>query len=160
VAPLRELDRDKLALLEHFRRLYARQTGLAPFTLDPAAEARWLRYAFPGNVRELRNIVIRLITKYGGQRVSLAELEPELDLEAPVAGAGGVIEQAQRQLEHTANFSLDQTLKAWERGYIEAALRLTRGNMSQAAKLLGINRTTLYSRMEIARPAPGQGDDK
>ena len=41
-----------------------------------------------------------------------------------------------------------QTLKAWERGYIEAALRLTRGNVSQAAKLLGINRTTLYSRMQ------------
>ena len=45
------------------------------------------------------------------------------------------------------SFDLDQTLKAWERGYIEAALRLTRGNVSQAAKLLGINRTTLYSRM-------------
>jgi DNA-binding NtrC family response regulator len=160
VAPLRELDRDKLALLEHFRQLYARQTAVAPFTLDAAAEARWMGYAFPGNVRELRNIVIRLITKYAGQRVSLAELEPELDLEAPGAGAGSVIEQAQRQLEQTTNFSLDQTLKAWERGYIEAALRLTHGNMSQAAKLLGINRTTLYSRMEVARPAPGQGDDK
>jgi len=34
-----------------------------------------------------------------------------------------------------------------ERGYIEAALKLTRGNVSQAAKLLGVNRTTLYSRM-------------
>ena len=43
--------------------------------------------------------------------------------------------------------SLDETLKAWERAYIEAAMRLTRGNVSQAAKLLGVNRTTLYSRM-------------
>ena len=51
------------------------------------------------------------------------------------------------QLERGGQFDLDQTLKAWERGYIEAALRLTRGNVSQAAKLLGINRTTLYSRM-------------
>jgi DNA-binding NtrC family response regulator len=150
VAPLRELDRDKQPLLEHFRQLYARQSGVPPFTLDPEAEARWLRYAFPGNVRELRNIVIRLITKYGGQRVSVAELEPELDFEAPAAGddPGTLIEQAQRQLERASSFSLDDTLKAWERGYIEAALRLTRGNMSQAAKLLGINRTTLYSRME------------
>jgi DNA-binding NtrC family response regulator len=39
-----------------------------------------------------------------------------------------------------------------ERSYIEAALRLTRGNVSQAAKLLGVNRTTLYSRMN--------GDDR
>ena len=47
-----------------------------------------------------------------------------------------------------AHFNLDQMLKAWEQGYIEAAMKLTRGNVSQAAKMLGINRTTLYSRME------------
>jgi DNA-binding NtrC family response regulator len=102
-------------------------------------------------VRELRNIVIRLATKYAGQRLSSAELEPELDLEAgppaPDAGGGAIVEQARRQLERAGTFSLDETLQAWERGYIEAALRLTRGNVSQAAKLLGINRTTLYSRM-------------
>ena len=152
VAPLRDLDRDRLLLLEHFRQVYAKQSGVPPFTLDAQAEGRWLRYAFPGNVRELRNIVIRLTTKYGGQRVSVVELEPELDLEAPVPVAvgdpGSLIEQAQRQLERAGSFSLDDTLKAWERGYIEAALRLTRGNVSQAAKMLGINRTTLYSRME------------
>jgi two-component system nitrogen regulation response regulator GlnG len=152
VAPLRELDRDRLALLEHFRRLYARQSGAEPFSFDGEAEARWLRYAFPGNVRELRNIVIRLITKYAGQRVSAAELEPELDLEAAApaaaAAAGTLAEQAQRQLERAAGFNLDETLMAWERAYIDAALRITRGNMSQAAKLLGVNRTTLYSRMD------------
>jgi DNA-binding NtrC family response regulator len=150
VPPLRELERDKLALLEHFRQLYARQSGVQPFTLDETAQARWLRYAFPGNVRELRNIVIRLTTKYAGQRLSAAELEPELDLEAPQPSpeAGAVVELAQRQLERAASFNLDETLRAWERGYIAAALRLTRGNVSQAAKLLGLNRTTLYSRME------------
>ena len=151
VPPLRELDRDKLALLEHFRHLYARQSGVQPFTLDESAEARWLHYAFPGNVRELRNIVIRLTTKYAGQRLSAAELEPELDLEAALPALGGdsgaIVEQALHQLERAGSFSLDDTLKAWERGYIEAALRLTRGNVSQAAKLLGVNRTTLYSRM-------------
>ena len=148
VAPLRELDGDKLLLLEHFRRIYAQQSGVAPFTLEPAAEARWLRYAFPGNVRELRNIAIRLTTKYGGQRVSLLQLEAELDLGATAqGGAVDLAEQALRQLERASSFSLDDTLRAWERSYIEAALRLTRGNVSQAAKLLGINRTTLYSRM-------------
>jgi DNA-binding NtrC family response regulator len=151
VPPLRELERDKLALLEHFRQLYARQSGVPPFTLDETAQAHWLRYAFPGNVRELRNIVIRLTTKYGGQRLSAAELEPELDLEAPQpapGAAGATVELALRQLERAGSFNLDETLKAWERGYIAAALRLTRGNVSQAAKLLGVNRTTLYSRME------------
>jgi DNA-binding NtrC family response regulator len=162
VAPLRELDRDKLALLEHFRRLYARQSGAEPFTLDDDAEVCWLRYAFPGNVRELRNIVIRLITKYAGQRVSTGELEPELDLEATTQapGAGTLAEQAQRQLERAVAFSLDETLTAWERAYIEAALRITRGNMSQAAKLLGVNRTTLYSRLEVARSPRGSEEEK
>jgi DNA-binding NtrC family response regulator len=152
VPPLRDMEGDKLVLLEHVRRLAAAQAGTQPFELDPAASARWQRYDFPGNVRELRNIVIRLATKYPGQRLSAAELEPELDLEAPAPGAdtGAIVEQALRQLERAGAFNLDETLKAWERGYIEAALRLTRGNVSQAAKLLGVNRTTLYSRMNSA----------
>ena len=151
VPPLREMEGDKLQLLEHFRRFYAAQSGMQPFELDDDATARWARYDFPGNVRELRNVVIRLTTKYSGQRVSVAELEPELDLEALYPGSavegGAIVEQAVRQLERSGAFNLDETLRAWERGYIEAALRLTRGNVSQAAKLLGVNRTTLYSRM-------------
>ncbi len=149
VPPLRELERDKLLLLEHFRRL----CGSKPFELDDAATARWLRYDFPGNVRELRNIVIRLCAKYPGQRLSVAELEPELDVDTETSGESRspILDQALRQLERSGQFNLDDTLKAWERGYIQAALRLTRGNVSQAAKLLGINRTTLYSRMESER---------
>jgi len=154
VPPLREMEGDKLQLLEHFRRFYAAQSGMQPFELDDDATARWALYDFPGNVRELRNVVIRLTTKYSGQRVSVAELEPELDLEAlypgSAVGGGAIVEQAVRQLERSGAFNLDETLRAWERGYIEAALRLTRGNVSQAAKLLGVNRTTLYSRMHPA----------
>jgi DNA-binding NtrC family response regulator len=154
VPPLRDMDADKPVLLEHFRRLYASRAGAQPFELDAAAAARWQRYEFPGNVRELRNVVIRLATKYAGQRVSPADLEAELDLEldapgdAPAQGGpASILEQATRLLERGGPFNLDDTLKAWERAYIEAALRLTRGNVSQAAKLLGVNRTTLYSRM-------------
>ena len=158
VPPLRDMDADKLVLLEHFRALAARQSGAQPFELDAQATERWRQYDFPGNVRELRNIAIRLATKYPGQRLSRAELEPEFDLEAPTLAPGGqgataITEQALRQLERSSAFNLDETLRAWERGYIEAALRLTRGNVSQAAKLLGINRTTLYSRM-------GSGESK
>ncbi|MDH5579228.1 MAG: sigma-54 dependent transcriptional regulator, partial [Betaproteobacteria bacterium] len=80
VPPLREMGRDRLLLLQHFRAQYAAQAGVAPFSLDAAAERAWLAYSFPGNVRELRNIVIRLTTKYAGQSISPRELEPELDL--------------------------------------------------------------------------------
>ena len=152
VPPLREMEGDKLLLLEHFRRFYAEQSAVQPFTLDDAAERRWLAYPFPGNVRELRNIVIRLTTKHAGRRLSAAELEPEFDLasEAPRAappGEGDLFEQALRHLERSRGIHLDELLQSLERSYIEAALRLTRGNVSQAAKLLGVNRTTLYSRM-------------
>jgi DNA-binding NtrC family response regulator len=152
VPPLRDMDGDKRRLLEHFSRLATVHSGQPPFELDAAAAERWQQYDFPGNVRELRNIVIRLAAKYPGQRLTRAELEAEFDLEAPLPhaatqAAAAITEQALRQLERAGAFDLDETLKAWERGYIEAALRLTRGNVSQAAKLLGINRTTLYSRM-------------
>ena len=155
VPALRDMGHDRLLLLEHFRALYAAQAKVAPFTLDPAAERAWLAYPFPGNVRELRNLVIRLTTKHAGKRVSAAELEPEFDLETQAraeAPERDLTDEAQRDLER-GGFSLDQTLKAWERAYIEAALRMTRGNMSQAAKLLGVNRTTLYSRIGSDAPA-------
>jgi DNA-binding NtrC family response regulator len=152
VPPLRELGDDKLLLLEHFRRFYAEQSGVQPFSLDQAAERRWLAYAFPGNVRELRNIVIRLTVKHAGRRLTTQELEPEFDVESSTPSEdapaeGDVIAQAMRHLERSRGIQLDPMLKSLERGYIEAALRITHGNVSQAAKLLGVNRTTLYSRM-------------
>ncbi len=157
VPPLREMGEDKTLLLTHFNRFYAGQANFAPFKLDESAAQLWRDYHFPGNVRELKNIVIRLTTKYPGQKLSMLELEPELEPEAPAealaeAGLPGdpqtLIDQAQRHLQRERAFNLDDMLKAWERGYIEAAMRLTHGNVSQAAKMLGINRTTLYSRMD------------
>ncbi len=161
VPPLREMDDDRSLLLEHYRKFYSGQAKLTPFALDEGAQKAWRDYHFPGNVRELRNIVIRLTTKYAGQKLSPAELEPEFDLDASSdAGAGlqsdpeTLIEQASRHLQRERGFNLDQMLKAWEQGYIEAAMKLTRGNVSQAAKMLGINRTTLYSRMESLQKQP------
>jgi DNA-binding NtrC family response regulator len=157
VPPLREMGEDKTLLLAHFSRFYAQRAELAPFTLDEGAMQLWRDYRFPGNVRELKNIVIRLTTKHPGQKLSPLELEPELEREAQpgaTAAAGppddpqALIEQAQRHLQRERQFNLDDMLKAWEYRYIEAAMRLTHGNVSQAARMLGINRTTLYSRME------------
>lgn len=54
-----------------------------------------------------------------------------------------------QHLQNQANVNLDQVLKQWEKAYVEAAMRMTHGNLSQAAKLLGVNRTTLYSRIQL-----------
>ncbi|MBI2294691.1 MAG: sigma-54-dependent Fis family transcriptional regulator [Betaproteobacteria bacterium] len=157
VPPLRDLGEDKRALLDHYREFYARQARVDPFELEAGALDVWLDYSFPGNVRELRNIVIRLTTKYSGQKVNSDELQAELDMESldvelPGLAAGqdfkSVLEAAKRHLQFQKNFNLDHTIAQWERGYVEAALMITQGNLTQAAKLLGIHRTTLYSRMQ------------
>ena len=158
VPSLREMGDDRLRLLDHFTRLYAAKAQLPPFTLSPAARAMWMDYAFPGNVRELRNIVIRLAAGHPGQEVGPARLRAEFDAEDgdSTGETGGLaaadLEQvrlaARKHLERTDTLNLDATLELWERGYMEAAIELSGGNMSRAARRLGINRTTLYNRME------------
>ncbi len=159
IPPLRDLGEDRVLLLEHFRAIYAAQTDLPQFRLDAASLQRFLAYPFPGNVRELRNIAIRLTTKHAGKEIGVAELEAELDtanggeniasLAAPaMASRTELITLAMNDIQARADFNLDATLRLWEEAYIEAAQRLARDNMSQAARLLGINRTTLYNRID------------
>lgn len=154
--PLRSLGDDKCMLLDHFRLFYAQQGKAKVFKLDDRAQDMWMKYPFPGNVRELRNIVIRLATKYAGQIVTLDKLQPELDVDNPSSDEAGatftediksIVERAKEQLRLKRHFDLDSMLRQWEQGYVEAALDITNGNLSQAAKLLGIQRTTLYCRM-------------
>lgn len=167
VPALQDMGDDKLLLLEHFCKFYAKQSSAAPFTLDAGASSVWLDYGFPGNVRELRNIVIRLITKYPEKAVTAEQLVAELDWDdpssiapaAPQNGAGLVgstvsTDTARKHLQGQKNVQLDLLLKDLERSYVEAALEITHGNLSKAARLLGIHRTTLYSRMQSYEQAP------
>jgi DNA-binding NtrC family response regulator len=158
VPPLRELEDDRLLLLEHFRQFYAREIGRPAFELDTPARAAWMAYPFPGNVRELRNIVIRLAAKHAGQSVTREQLMAEFDPLAGGSPAGesalltdpqAMSQYAQKHLQRQGNISLDHILRQWEQAFVDAALKLTHGNLSQAARLLGVNRTTLYGRMRF-----------
>jgi len=152
VPPLRELGKDKFLLLEHFRNFYAGQIKRVKFELDPKATQLWENYTFPGNIRELRNITIRLITKYPGLSINAEQLAAELDLQQSInpssSGVTDPLTTARHTLQQTHNFSLDNLLLEQSSIYINAAMELTHNNISEAAKLLGMNRTTLYSRME------------
>ncbi len=152
VPPLDALGDDKLLLLDHFRDFYSKQMQRAPFSLDTAARTAWQNYSFPGNTRELRNIVIRLVTKYPGLKVAAAQLEAEFDRQLPVMhnAAHESVNDARRVLQQ-GGFNLDDMLMGYTQIYIDAAMELSQGNVSEAAKLLGIARTTLYSRMEAAQ---------
>lgn len=159
IPPLRDLGDDRIRLLEHFRAVYAVQANVPRFWLTTDATERLLAYRFPGNVRELRNIAIRLTTKHAGQEVGIPGLEAELDLDndslatavppAPtLATKAQLLAIALNDIQSHQDFQLDATLHRWEEAYIEAALQLAHGNMSQVARLLGLNRTTLYNRIE------------
>jgi DNA-binding NtrC family response regulator len=148
VPPLRELGTDKLVLLNHFRAYYAQQIKQKAFELLPDALQYWEQYSFPGNTRELRNIVIRLTTKYPGKTVNKIQLQDEFDpLETSAYPQGSASAESIKQQLQQGSFSLDHHLREQEGQYIAAALELAKGNISEAAKLLGINRTTLHSRM-------------
>ena len=146
VPPLRERADDWLLLLDHFQQQYA--AWVAPFRLDAEARAVLARYPFPGNVRELRNLVIRVGARQSGATVGAAQLAAELDLTlvdddaAAETTTPALVARLKRE-----GFRLDQVVGALERQYIDAALQLSAGNLSQAARLLGINRTTLYDKL-------------
>ncbi len=148
VPPLRERGDDSLLLLNYFQQLYA--GTFQAFTLEKVAEQRLSQYAFPGNVRELRNIVIRLGSKYPGGIVNLRQLEAEMELAVylPESDHNDLDQLGERELLHSEAFRLDEKLDEWEKRYITIALKNSHGNLSRASRILGINRTTLYSKIQ------------
>ena len=167
VPPLRELGEDKLKLMEHYRAQYAAKyspshgeaKATQPFNLDAPARAAWLSYPFSGNVRELKNIVIRLTAKFAGYTVGLSDLLAEFEPHLQIGNLAGHDSNgtskgvgARAEIEKSALFSLDARLREIELQYVDAAIAIAQGNMSQAARLLGVSRSTLYSRLDALRP--------
>jgi len=141
---------DVFLLLNKFIENYA--DTVSPFVLDESARELWLQYDYPGNVRELRNIVIRLGTKYPGQSVNkdqlIAELETELSSSDLAGDATSVSDEMIMQKIRSDEFDLDELISEIESRSIRIALEMNGNNVSKAAKALKINRTTLYSRVQ------------
>jgi len=158
VPPLRNREDDWRELLDGFQRQYA--DTIKPFVLDADAQQLLGAYHFPGNVRELRNIVIRLGAKYPGQTVGSEQLSLEMELDYRDQGDRSQDSRSDIAARlRESDFRLDTALEGIERSYIKTALALGNGNLSKAARFLGINRTTLYSRLSRLGLAPTPPDD-
>ena len=148
---VREREGDSLLLLQHFMDFYAE--SLRPIQLDDQAKKIWSVYEFPGNVRELRNIVIRLCTKFPGQTINAEQLHQEFEQQLQTDGINNAKQEMfssqliQQQLSN-GELNLNNKLKELEDFVIQQAMQLYNGNLSKVAKSLQINRTTLYSRMQ------------
>lgn len=145
VPSLHERDGDKLLLLDYFQQQLNPQ--LSGFSLDDEAKALWESYEFPGNVRELRNIIIRLSAKYPGQAIKKSVLEQEMSGKRSRGSDMDEIELYRKNLT-SDGFQLNEELKRIEKQYIELALDVSSNNMSKAASMLGVNRSTLYGRLD------------
>jgi len=147
VPSLNDRGGDKLELLEYFKREVDDQ--IVTFTLDEETLSVWNNYNFPGNVRELRNIIIRLSAKYPGQTIKPEVLKLEMmGLQRPGGSISNSNESWLKNALHAEGFQLDQMLKSVEKQMIDIAMREQNGNVSKAADMLGVNRTTLYGKMD------------
>jgi len=143
--PLRDRREDLPDLIRHFLDELAKEMGRPPPEMAPAALARLEAYAWPGNIRELRNVLERAMVLSENGRISEDDLPPELS----VAAASGAASR--------------DTLAETERDHILRILRECGGNKRVAAQRLGISRSTLYERLRLwtagggenPPPAPG-----
>ncbi len=145
VPALRERRDDIPALVDHFLKRFADEAGRRPKTVDPTAMKRLADYTWPGNVRELRNLSERLMIMAPGDIVVEADLPPRLrNVDSDSA------------LERD-DASLKEAREAFERLYIERRLRNAGGNVSQAARDLGLDRRHLYRKLEAYGIDPERG---
>ena len=129
---LRERGGDIVALARHFAVKLAAESGVPPITLDEAATRLFERHGWPGNVRQLKNLVERLTILHPGRAISPAELPPEM-----TDGAA-----------RSADAALDDRLDASERHLLTDALARAGGQKGRAAELLGISRHSLKRRLQ------------
>lgn len=153
IPPLREHKEDIPALVDHFIRRYAAESGKPIHGIKPAALKALLDFHWPGNIRELQNIIERAIALSAGEVIEPSDIHLDTFTlrKGPAAAAAASPE---------THFIPDgMTLDQFEDEIIREALRRANGNKSQAARLLGLSRNALryrLSKIGVAdEPDPG-----
>lgn len=137
VPPLRERREDIPLLLDYFIARYCSENNRRPVQLDPAVVEVLQNYSWPGNVRELKNLVERLLIMAPGVRIETSHLPPHLFQRAVPTGNLAPGSKSLKEIREMA-----------EREYILQCLKACGGNVSRAARLLGLERTNLHKKMK------------
>ncbi|HKK72856.1 MAG TPA: sigma-54 dependent transcriptional regulator [Candidatus Krumholzibacteria bacterium] len=148
VPALRERPGDVEELVGHFLHEESSRYDVTPPRITEPAMARLARHAWPGNIRELRNVVERLVVLHAGGTIGVDALPFELNEATPSTSAAEV------DTDYTG-LPLKQAKERFERELIEAALARHDGNVTHAARDLGLERTHLHKRIR----ALGIGQD-
>ena len=138
---LRERKGDVPLLIHHFLECFCADKELGPSTLSDAALAALSTHSWPGNVRELENLIERLVVLCGEGEIGLDDLPEELR-----GGAPPIPSTAPRLPE--IGLSFREAVDRFETDLILQALERTHWNKNQAARLLGLNRTTLLEKIK------------
>ncbi len=133
--PLRERPVDIPALAEHLLKRLSDRYQLESAELAPETLAALTEYRWPGNIRELENVLARALALRSGRVLSLKDLPPHVVKAAHAAGA-------------TPEPPATSTLEEVERRHILQVLERTGGNKLKAAEILGIDRSTLHRRLK------------
>jgi transcriptional regulator with GAF, ATPase, and Fis domain len=143
VPPLRERAGDIPALVAHFAAVFRIRTGRANAGWSPDAISQLQRYAWPGNIRELANIVERLVILHAGQFVTPREVAQVLtSVDASSVRPEDLLDVG--SIESPLADSLDE----YEKALILRALAAANGNIAEAARRLRTDRPNLYRRMK------------
>lgn len=140
--PLRERVDDIPLLATHFLHVFASEMGLSAPAIVPEALDVLRAYPFPGNIRELKNVIERALILSGGKPVTREHLQL---FHSPVPVSAKSVSQA------ASSSPLPLNIEAAEQELIQRALEETGGNVAEAARLLGVNRSRIYRRFPQAK---------
>jgi DNA-binding NtrC family response regulator len=143
--PLRERSDDIPLLVRHFLALHCRQLGRDLEGFSSAALAALGAYGFPGNVRELSNVIEQAVALAPGPLIDLHDLPERVRHRQPPAGR---VTPPAPAASSPSDSPLEDAIEGVEQEQIREALRVTGWNISQAATRLGISRNTLRYRIE------------
>jgi len=140
IPPLRERDSDIELLAERFNHQLAQRHGVPEKHFSPEVMALLKTYRWPGNVRELRNVIESLVLTCAAAEVAIEDLPAEILEASPAAAARNATTYP---MAHEG-----ARLEDFEHLAIKQALESSHGNLTQAARALGISRSTLYRKVQ------------